>query len=107
MEEREVVEGRGGKGKWEGGFGGRKQGEGRAKCVAGKLTRTGRDDLLSPDGAFAGAAVVAVALEEAPVDRVPFDAVAEVIGAPGPAAPDAVAIGSDASVVAAAAASPQ
>ena len=102
----------------EGGF---EEGGGNAMC-AGRLTLTGRDDLLSPDDAgldgaaspeeevSAGAAVVGVASEEAAMDGVPCEAAVDVIGAldeaaPDPAAPDAAVAGAEVSVVAAA--SPQ
>lgn len=101
--------------KGEGGF---EEGEGNAMC-AGRLTLTGRDDLLSPDDvgldgaappeeeASAGVAVVGMALEEAAVDGVPSEAAVDVIGAPDeaapdPAAPDAAVAGAEVSVVAAA-----
>lgn len=104
--------------KGEGGF---EEGGGNAMC-AGRLTLTGRDDLLSPDDAgldgaaspeeeaSAGAAVVGVASEEAAVDGVPSEAAVDVIGAPDeaapdPAAPDAAVTGAEVSVVAVA--SPQ
>ena len=71
----------------------------------GRLTLTGRDDLLSPGDAFAGAAVVGVASEEAAADGVPSEAAADVIRTPDPTAPDAGIAGAGGSVVAAA--SPQ
>ena len=72
----------------------------------GRLTRTGRDELLVPDDAGIAALLeVEMSAGAAAVDRVPFEeAAAEVIGAPGeaapdPAAPDAAVAGAGVSVV--------
>lgn len=52
----------------------------------------GLDGAASPEEeAFAGAAVVGVASEEAAVDVVPSEAAVDVIGAPDEAAPDPAA----------------
>lgn len=83
---------------------------------AGRLTLTGRDDLISPDDAgldgaaspeeeaSAGAAVVGVASEEAAMDEVPSEAAVDVIKALDETAPDpaATVAGAEVSVVAAA-----
>lgn len=73
-----------------------------AMC-AGRLTLTGRDDLLTPDDAgldgatspeeeaSAEAAVVGVVSEEAVIDGVPSEAAVGVIGTPDAVAPDSAA----------------
>ena len=83
---------------------------------AGRLTLTGRDDLLSPDDAGldgaaspeeeapARVAVAGVASVEAAMDEVPSKAAVDVIAAPDGAAPDATVANAEVSVVMAASA---
>ena len=96
-----------------------RKGKGGNSMCAGRLTLTGRDDLLSPDDAgldgvaspeeeaSAWAGVVDVASGEAAVDGVPSEAAVVFVGAPDEvapdlAAPDAVVAGAEVFVVAAA-----
>lgn len=92
------------------------KGSRKLQLVPGRLTRTGRDDLLSPGNAEldeapspeeeapAGPADIGVGSAEGATDEVPFRAAVDVIAAADEAAPDATVGGAEVSVVTAASA---